>query len=103
MNKEYVINGIKERLFNNCELRPTEVLVLKDYINQLELDVDSFKTKYKRANELYLDTSKKVNQPEANRDEAIEYIKDLLEHWKGNDLVERDLNTLLTMLERGKE
>ena len=38
-----------------------------------------------------------------NRDEAIEEIKDLLEHWKGNDLVERDLNILLSILERGKE
>ena len=41
----------------------------------------------------------KVNQLETNRDEAIEEIKDLLEHWKGNDLVERDLNVLLTMLD----
>lgn len=40
MNKEDVINGIKERLFNNCELRPSEVLVLKDYINQLETNRD---------------------------------------------------------------
>ncbi len=45
----------------------------------------------------------KVNQLETNRDEAKEEIKDLLEHWKGNDLVERDLNTLLSILERGKE
>lgn len=52
---------------------------------------------------MVLDLEEKVNQLETNRDEEIEEIKDLLEHWKGNDLVERDLNTLLTILERGKE
>lgn len=41
-------------------------------------------------------------QLKANIDEAIEEIKDLLEHWRGNDLVERDLNILLSLLERGK-
>ena len=32
--------------------------------------------------------------------EVSEEIKDLLEHWKGNDLVERDLNILLTILDK---
>ena len=41
-----------------------------------------------------------INQLETNRDEVKEEIKDLLEHWKGNDLVERDLNILLTILEK---
>ena len=29
-------------------------------------------------------------------------IKDLLSHWKGNDLVERDLNELLEILDKAK-
>lgn len=48
---------------------------LQQKVNHLELDVDSYKTKYERANELYLDSSKKLNQLETNRDEAIKLIK----------------------------
>ena len=31
MDKEQVIEGIKNRLYSECELRPSEVLVLKEY------------------------------------------------------------------------
>lgn len=36
MDKEQVIEGIKNRLYSECELRPSEVLVLKEYIEELE-------------------------------------------------------------------
>ena len=84
MNKEDVINGIKERLFNNCELRPSEVLVLKDYINQLETNID----------------------------EAIRYINKLVfedygvMYDNGTSIMEYEdscQETLLEILERGKE
>ena len=39
MDKEKVIDGIKERLYSTCELRPSEVLVLKEYIEELESKV----------------------------------------------------------------
>ena len=35
-------------------------------------------------------------------EEVREEIKDLLSHWKGNDLVERDLNELLEILDKAK-
>ena len=36
MNKKTLIEGIIKRLSEECELRPSEVLVLLDYIKQLE-------------------------------------------------------------------
>ena len=48
-------------------------------VNQLELDVDSYKNKYENANRLYLDTSKKLKQLETNRDEAIKKLEEVRE------------------------
>lgn len=36
MDEKVLIEGIKQRLYSQCELRPSEVLVLKHYIEQLE-------------------------------------------------------------------
>ena len=91
---------VNKELKKDIEYYKSQNRRLKEKVNQLESDVDSYKNKYKRANELYLDNSKKINQLETNRDEVKEEIKDLLEHWKGNDLVERDLNILLTILDK---
>lgn len=43
-------------------------------------------------------TNNKNRELQQRIDKAIEEIKDLLEHWRGNDLVERDLKILLKIL-----
>lgn len=79
MNKEDVINGIKERLFNNCELRPSEVLVLKDYIKQLETNIDEVI-------------------------KEIKYFELQADHLDDSIYLDKTLsNKLLSLLERGKE
>lgn len=83
-----------------------EINILLDYINQLETKINTYENPedmtlmFMWCNEKSKDKIKELQQ---RIDKAIEEIKDLLEHWKGNDLVERDLNTLLEILERGKE
>lgn len=42
MDKEQVIKGIKERLYSTCELKPSEVLVLKEYIEELENKAEEY-------------------------------------------------------------
>lgn len=44
----------------------------------------------------------KIKQLKEVIEEVREEIKDLLSHWKGNDLVERDLNELLEILDKAK-
>lgn len=45
MDKEQVIEGIKERLYSTCELKPSEVLVLKEYIEELENKAETLNQK----------------------------------------------------------
>ena len=40
MNKEVLINGIIKRLKGNCELRPSETLVLINHIEDLQQRID---------------------------------------------------------------
>ena len=94
MNKEDVINGIKERLFNNCELRPSEVLVLKDYINQLETSIAT------KDSEL-LQLKEESRQLKTNINTAIEFIDQVLQyHLSPFDYkqVDEDINTLIGIL-----
>lgn len=69
------------------------ILECEEVNKELKKDIEYYKRQNQRLKE-------KVNQLETNRDEVKEEIKDLLEHWKGNDLVERDLNILLTILDK---
>lgn len=69
------------------------ILECEEVNKELKKDIEYYKRQNQRLKE-------KVNQLGTNRDEVKEEIKDLLEHWKGNDLVERDLNILLTILDK---
>ena len=61
MDKEQVIKGIKERLYSTCELRPSEVLVLKEYIEDLENNWNELKSR----------TQKKIEQLEYYNEQLI--------------------------------
>ena len=109
MTKDYkTFEELKEELGDKFEEFMYKANIeLLEKVNQLELDVDSYKNKYERANELYLDTSKKLNQLETNRDEALKTTKELYEegvewHWDNGSL-EMYVLDLLSILERGKE
>lgn len=41
ISETLLVEGIKQRLYSQCELRPSEVLVLKYYITQLEHRFDT--------------------------------------------------------------
>ena len=51
-NQNGVIKGIKKRLYTECELRPSEVLVLKKYIDNLESVIKEIR-EYINKNKLY--------------------------------------------------
>lgn len=121
MNKEVLMNKeVSDALhcLFHCARENKKIFVTQhqqfrlvyNYINQLEKEVERLKEREKLVTEHYDvmvrhagNLEGKIIQLETNIDEAKEEIKDLLEHWKGNDLVERDLNILLSLLERGKE
>lgn len=68
----------RKQWINQFSKTHNENVELQQKVNHLELDVDSYKSKYKRANELYLDICKEVNQLETNRDVLKEYIQNLI-------------------------
>ena len=73
MSEEVVIKGIKKRLYTECELRPSEVLVLKKYIDNLESVLK----------------------------EIREYTEELQPHWLGNDLVLEILTDIVEIIDKG--
>lgn len=80
----------------NCE----DLIMVMDYIKQLENKLSRENNRREIATYDNAQLDKQLDLYKSVINETREEIKDLLEHWKGNDLVERDLNILLTILDK---
>ena len=67
-------------------------------IDNLKRRIRGYQKMEKDLNRDIRKTNNKNRELQQKIAKAIEEIKDLLEHWRGNDLVERDLKTLLEIL-----
>lgn len=94
--------ALKPEMYNQIEWYQMFLSLLKQY---KEIQQENIQLKRqlleKKCSDKDVEYKEKIKLQQ-RIDKAIEEIKDLLEHWRGNDLVERDLKILLEILGGGE-